>query len=218
MALKLKGNFWEATDNAVGYDLTIGVWASAAAGSGIALSSAKTKAVDVCCDDGGAALSATAYRAIRSRMLLTAAQSGDCSPYGIQGHLKNTAADTTTGNKAGVWGYYEAASGATVATNSAGVNAMIDVPSGATIAASAVVAAIQCTSNDLGGTHTGKAACIHAPNPVAGTWDYLAVLGSATGASAANTHSIDSHALNFILKVRVGTTDGYIPVFADVPA
>lgn len=216
MALKLSGSCFDWTDNAVGYDLTIGVWSSATANNGVVLSSAKTKAVDVCCDDGGAALSATAYRALRGRMLVTAAQSGDCSSYGIHGHLKNTAADTTSGNKAGVWGYYEAGAAATVAANSAGVHAMIDVPSGATIAGT--IGALQCSSNNLGGTHTGKAACIHCPNPVSGTWDYAMIFGDTTGATTANTHSIDSHALAYVIKVRVGTVDGFVPVFAAAPA
>ncbi|MCX6224233.1 MAG: hypothetical protein NTV01_05705 [Bacteroidia bacterium] len=171
MAMKFSGDCWTPSDNSVGYDVTIGVFNSATAGYGKKLSSAKTKSLDVCCDDGGAALSATAYRAIRGRMLLTYAQSGDCSPYGLQGHLKNTAADTTTGNKAGVWGYYEAVSGATVASHTSGVFAMIDVPSGATIAASAVVGALQIGSNDLGGTHTGSAVGINFTEALTGAFD-----------------------------------------------
>jgi hypothetical protein len=216
MAVKVKGSAFETTDNAVGYDFAVGTFSSTASVSGNALNSSKTKLVDFCADSAGAALSATSYRTLRSRLLINYAQSGDCSMFGLQGQIKNTAADTSTGNKAGVWGYYEAVSGATVAANSAGVYAMIDVPSGATIGGT--IGGLQVCSNNLGGTHTGKAACIHCPNPVSGTWDYGLIFGDTTGATAANTHSIDSHALNFIIKVRVGTTDGYIPVFAAVPA
>jgi hypothetical protein len=216
MALKVNQNNIHPTDNAVGYNMSVGTFSSTASVSENKLNSAKTKSVGIYADCGGAALSATAYRAAQSRLLINYAQSGDCSMYGIQGHLKNTAADTSTGNKAGVWGYYESVSGATVAANSAGVYAMIDVPSGATIGGT--IGGLQVSSNDLGGTHTGKAACVHMPNPVAGTWDFAFVWGDTTGATAANTHSIDSHALNFIIKVRVGNTAGYIPVFADVPA
>jgi hypothetical protein len=197
--------------------LALGTFSSSTAGYGIALSSTRTKALDVCCDDNGAALTAgTSYRPIRGRMLVSYAQSGDTSIFGIQGHLKNKAVDTSTGQKAGVWGYYEAISGATVAANSAGVYAMIDVPSGATIGGT--IGGLQIGSNDLGGTHTAKAASIHMPNPVSGTWDYGLVFGDTTGATAANTHSIDSHALAFIIKIRVGNTDAYIPAFAAVPA
>jgi hypothetical protein len=210
MSLRFEGNYWSASDNSTGADVIIGTWSSATAGVGKTLNSAKTKALDVCCDDKGAALSATSYRAIRGRMLLTAAQSGDCSPFGIQGHLKNTAADTTTGNKAGVWGYYEAGSAATVAANSAGVYAMIDVPSGATIAGS--VGGLQICSNDLGGTHTGKAGCIHMPNPVSGTWDFFAIFGSATGATKAGGAGAATLAGGWVsLPVLVGSTTYYIP-------
>lgn len=169
MALKLKGSYIDVTDNSVGYNVSIGTFVSAATSAGNKLNSAKTKSLDVCADDGGAALSATAYRAIRGRMLLTYAQSGDCSPYGVQGHLKNLAADTTSGNKAGVWGYYEAGSSATVAANSSGVYGMIDVPSGATIAGT--IGAFQVGSNDLGGTHTGKAVGINFTEALTGAFD-----------------------------------------------
>ena len=212
MSLKYRGNFWEPSDNAVGYAVEVGTFTSAAAGTGVALTAAKTKAVDVCCDDGGAALAASAVRSIRGRMLMSVAQSGAVSVYGFQGQVKNIAVDTTTGNKAGIWGYYESVSGATVANNSTGVLAMIDVPSGATIAADAVVSALKCDSLTLGGTHTGKAAAIHVPNPGAGTWDFFAVLGDTTGASAtggAGTCTVTGGWVK--LPIRVGATTYYIP-------
>jgi hypothetical protein len=214
--VRFQGTTWGSTNTDVGADVIIGDWSSSTAGIGLPLNTGRTKILDVCCDDAGGALSATAYRAVRARTLITAAKSGDFSCYGLQGHLKNTAADTSTGNKAGLWGYYEAGTAATIAANSAGVYAMIDAPTGSTIGGT--VGAIQLSSNDLGGTHTGKAACIHSPNPVAGTWDYAWIFGDTTGATTANTHSIDSHALNFLIKVRIGATAGYIPVFADIPA
>jgi hypothetical protein len=173
MALKIKGSYIDATDNAVGYNVSIGTFVSAAVStdSQNKLNSAKTKSLDVCCDDGNAALTAgTAYRPIRGRMLLVHAQSGDTSIYGIQGHLKNTAADTSSGNKAGLWGYYEAVSGATVAANSSGIFAMIDAPSGATIA-TGTIGALQIGSNDLGGTHTGNAVGINFTEALTGAFD-----------------------------------------------
>ena len=41
---------------------------------------------------------------------------------------------------------------------------------------------------------------------------------SATAPVAANTHSIDGHALQHIITCKVGSDTGYIPVFADVPS
>jgi hypothetical protein len=216
MSLKVNDTVIEQTNNDAGYVMSIGEFSSTAVVARNALKTTRTKLLDVCADDAGTALSATAYRAARGRFLVTAAKSGDYSAFGVQGHYKNTAADTSTGNKAGVWGYYEAGAAATIAANSAGVYAMLDAPTGATIGGT--VGALQCCSNDLGGTHTGKAACIHCPNPVAGTWDYALVFGDTTGATTANTHSIDSHALAFVIKVRVGTVDGFVPVFAAAPA
>jgi hypothetical protein len=219
MALKHKGNCFEPTDNAVGYNITIGTFSSSTASTDPMnkLNSSKTKSLDVCCDDGGAALTAgTSYRPIRGRMLLTHAQSGDTSVYGIQGHLKNKAADTSTGNKGGLWGYYEAASGATVAANSCGVYGMIDVPSGATIGGT--IGALMACSNDLGGTHTGKVAALHVPNPVSGTFDFARIYGSTTGCTAANTAKLGTDTCIAVELVRVGNTTGYVPILAAVPS
>jgi len=46
----------------------------------------------------------------------------------------------------------------------------------------------------------------------------IAAADGTPGYYAANTHTIDSHALASIIKVKVGGTEGYIPVFASVPA
>jgi hypothetical protein len=218
MALKVKSNYLAPTDNAVGYNVSIGTFVSSTVStdSNNKLNSAKTKSLDVCCDDAGAALSATAYRAIRGRMLLTYAQSGDVSVYGVQGHLKNKAVDTSSGNKGGIWGYYEAVSGATVAANSCGAYGMIDVPSGATIGGAC--GALMACSNDLGGTHTGKIAALHVPNPVAGTFDFARIYGTATGCITANTAKLGTDTCIGVELVRFGNTTGYVPILAAVPS
>lgn len=218
MSLRHEGSYLSATDNAVGADLIVGTFSSTTAGIGKQLgpTSAKTKIVDICADDNGEALAATSYRVTRTRMLVTAAQSGNVSLAAEQAQLKNTGVDTTSGNKTGIWGYYEAGTAATIAANSSGVRACLDAPTGSTIAGT--VGALQIDSQDLGGTHTGKAGMIHSPDPLAGVWDYAWIFGGTTGPTAANTHSIDNHALAFVIKVRVGTVDGFVPVFAAAPA
>jgi hypothetical protein len=188
--------------------------------NGFALSSSVTKALDVCADDGGTALTATSLRAIRGRMLVRTAIAGspDLSVFGVQGHVKVGAVSVTNSARfAGLWGYFESISGSTLVGNFAGVYAMADVPSGAT-QTSGVIAGVEIASNSLGGTTSGSTACIHIPNPVAGTWDYFVQLGTASGAATANTHSIDSHALAFYLPAMFGSTAGYIPAFAAVPS
>lgn len=172
MALKIRSNYLEPTDNAVGYNVSIGTFVSSAVStdSNNKISSSKTKSFDVCTDDGGANFGTTDVRALRSRLLLTTAQSGSASYAAFMGQVKNTAADTTTGNHAGVKGYYEAAGSATVANNSCGVLGMIDVPSGSTIAAG-TVGAFTVASVDLGGTHTGKAVGINFTEALTGAFD-----------------------------------------------
>jgi hypothetical protein len=214
--LKFEGNYWSANDNDPGdrdnnASVLIGKKAnSVGTGLGIALTNAMPQVLEINGNDGGAALTAAAYQLTKSRMLLTAAQSGDLSVFGLQGHLKNYgASDTSTGNKAGVWAYYEATSGATVAANSCAIMASIDVPSGATIGGS--VGAVQCSGN-LGGTHTGKAGCLHIPNPAAGTWDFFAIFGSTTGATAAGGAGTCTLSGGWVkLPILVNATTYYIP-------
>lgn len=185
---------------------SIGIFSSAtASGSsatyGKTLSSSITKAFDVCADDGGTALTAGAYRAVRNRLLLTAAVSaGDISAYGHQGQLKITADESAaTGILGGEWGYVELASGGNVNV-AGGIVAHVDCPSGATI--TGVLAGLIIKTNDLGGTHTGKASMVYMPNEGAGSWDYCLDFATGVAVAAANTHTIDSHALAFIVKCR----------------
>jgi hypothetical protein len=220
MSLRFEGNFWSTSDNSVGYDVSIGTFSSATAGIGKTVSSTKTKALDVCVDNNGETLpSGTPVRAIRARALVTATQTGEAVAYGSQSQCKVTGdVSAATGFFAGCWSYLETVSGATLGDKSAGLCAMLDLPSGATIAASAYVAGLMISSYDLGGTHTGKASAIYVTTPRAGTWDYGMVFGATSGCTVANTHSIDSHALNQLIKVNIGGTDGFIPVFAAAPA
>lgn len=193
-----------------GGTLSVGTFASAIAGSGIAIGTL-TKAFDVCADDGVAALTAGNYQATRSRFLIASAiASGDISVQGLLGQTKIVANVASSGYVSGVRGYVEAASASL--SSAAGVRGMIDVPSGSTIASGAIAAAFQADSNDLGGTHTGKASAIHVPNPVAGTWDYALVLGTATGCHTAGAGTYST--ADGYIKIRVGADDMRIPYFA----
>lgn len=193
-----------------GGTFSVGTFASAASGSGIALGTL-TKALDVCSDDGAAALTAGSYQSARIRMLVTnAITTGDISINGGLGHTKVVANVASSGWVSGMRGYVECSSASI--SSAAGVRGMIDVPAGSTIADGAIAAAFQADSNDLGGTHTGKAAAIHIPNPVAGTWDYALVLGTTTGvhdATAGTYSTADGY-----IKIRVGASDMRIPYFA----
>ena len=72
----------------------------------------------------------------------------------------------------------------------------------------------------MGAIHLSVAAgvtnAIQISNTMANLTNFLnAALG---GPFSANTHAIDSHSLQHIIKVVINGDTGYIPVFADVPA
>ena len=182
MSLKCKwfsGNLVYYNRSAIG-GLQIGEFASALAGSGLALSTSRTAAFRAYADDAGVALTAGAYRAAVARTLLTiACAAGDISVYGNQSQLKVVADySLATGILGGEWGYLELASGGKVNVAGALV-AHIDVPSGAYVISHA--AGLLIKSDDLRGTHTGNICGVYVPNPGAGTFDAFADLGAATG-------------------------------------
>lgn len=195
-------------------------------GSGIPLSATYTSAMRVHADTGSVALEASNTRAAIFRYLIGTAPtaSGNTSTYGAQCQLKIVANSNVTGNQGGVCGYLET-SGSITLTGSinapkAGVISYVDIPSGVTIAAGTFVAAFGVNACDLGGTHTGATTVFQIANPSAGGWDYFAAFSTNLGNMiASNTHSIDSHALSYILKVYDPAGNaGYIPIFAAVPS
>lgn len=213
MATKFKGNCFEPTDNAVGYNIAFGTFSSASVSTDPMnkISSSKTKSIDICTDDGGANFGTTDLRAVRARFLITTAQSGAASFCAFMGQLKNTGADTTTGNKCGIKGYYEATSTATVATGSAGVMGMLDVPSGGVIAAG-YAAGVKASSVDLGGTHTGKAVGFAVDTPVAGTWDAALWLTTAGGSAQSGSGAANGTIIGKV-KVYIDGVLGYVNVY-----
>ena len=214
MAVKLLGNAIFPTDNAVGYNLTIGTFTSSAVNSDPLnkLSSSKTKSVDICADDAGANFGTTDLRTVRARLLLTAAQSGASSYGALLGQVKNTKACTSTGNKFGVKGYYEATSTATVSNLSCGVLGMIDVPTSGIIAASAVVSAFNAASVDLSGTHTGVAVGLQVSTPVAGAWDAALSVTVAGGSAVSGSTAADGTIIGKV-KVYIDGVLGFINVY-----
>jgi hypothetical protein len=196
----------------------VGAFSSATAGSGIAINSAKTKAFDILADDGGVALTAGSYQAARFRMLVaTTIASGNISIAGALGHLKVVANVASSAPISGIRGYIEC-SGAAISSASA-VRGMIDIPSGCTISSGAIASAFMADSLDLGGTHTGSAAVIHVANPGAGTWDFFAAFGTATGCTLAtftgNSAFVPNSKGTFTqcgqVKILINATTYYIP-------
>jgi hypothetical protein len=194
--------------------LQIGKFSSVTAGKGLQVTKTKSFMFRTCTDDGGSVLaSGSAVRATESRMLLTAAQTGDVSIHGGQHHLKVTSdCSGVTGYMGGSWGHLEMVSGAKI--NAAGaVRAHLECPSGATI--SGVLSSFLSAAGDISGTHTGPAAVIHVPNPTAGTFDFFAVFGSAPGGIAAKSTALSglTSAYRILVKTPDGNT-GYIPIMA----
>jgi hypothetical protein len=204
--------------------VTCGKFVSAAVGSGNVVTATVTKAGAFYADDGAAVLTTgTNARVWETRMLILGAHgTGDVSIGGFEGHAKLVAAAGTNGHKYGLWGYFECADSAAAITNFGcyGVLGMLDVPTSASIAANTYPAAIGIISNTLAGTHTGKAVCINVETPVAGTWDALLRLTSASGPYTANTKYLTAAGnslLSGTVKVYVDGTLGYIPILAANP-
>lgn len=167
--------------------VTLGVLSSANDTSGVALSSAKTKALAVNADTGGAALTSSFVRAGVCRMLIgTAITSGaDISVAGFEGLLKSIVSVNVGGNQGGVMGHYETAGTLTLTgsinTTKSGVTSFLDLGENATVAAGTVVSAYGVNPANFGTTMNGRSAIIHVTNPMAGAWGSFLDLSSATG-------------------------------------
>jgi hypothetical protein len=111
----------------------------------------------------------------------------------------------------GVRGVMEYSISSTAAGNFAAARFRAECPSGDTIPANKVAAAIEICAEDLSGTHTGQAAMINAPNPTAGTYDFFASFGSATGVIAAKSSNLSSLAASHRIAVNFNGTTIYIP-------
>lgn len=183
MSLKFNDTVMESGNTDAGYMASFGIFSSTNVEPRNKVSSSRTKIVDICADDAGATLpNGTPVCANRSRMLVTATQTGEASAYGARVQVKATGdVSATTGWIGGVWGYAEAVSGTTVGNKFCGVNAMVDVPSGATIAANCYASGVHISSYTLGGTHTGKAVGIHFGTPRAGAFDAAMKFDASSG-------------------------------------
>jgi hypothetical protein len=171
-----------------------GTFHSDTAGSGIVLSAAVTAAHRIYADDGGAKLGAGEKRVGISRFLYATSDTDatDQTMSGYVGQVKVANDLTIGGNLSGLCGYLEVAAtktliGGRVAQGSiaSALWARLDVPATGVIGTDAVVSGLGISAN-IGGTHTGKAAAIHIPNPSAGVWDSLIRLGDATGTTVVN--------------------------------
>ena len=183
------------------------------AGSGAALGGSITAAQRCYADDGGVAMTAGAYRASVSRMLIaTALAAGDISAYGNQSQLKVVAdASLATGILGGEWGYVELASGGKVNVAGALVG-HVDLPTGAYVVSGGYLAGVLVKSNDLSGTKTGHVVGFYMPNPGAGIFDALAALGSASMTFDTSTITGDMTPTGYKgIPVYINGVLGYIP-------
>lgn len=186
------------------------------AGSGMALTTARTWIERGNADDGGAILtgSGAAYLFGSRRLLVTAAQTGNNSWYGGCDRLSvNADISGVSAHVAGHWGFLEMKAGCSV-NYGAAVRGQVDMP--ATAVAAGVVSCFMAASNTLAGTHTGQVVALHVTNPVAGTFDGLARIGSATDAtgcvSAGGTKTSHATVSKFI-KVYIADVLHYIPAY-----
>ena len=199
-----------------GFTIEAGEFSSSTVGSGVALSSSKKFAKRIAADDGGVALTAGAYKANEMRMLLaTALASGDISIFGNEDHLKVVAdASLSTGHLAGGWGYLEMSTTGKISYGG-GYYGMLDCPSGAQV--TALAGAFFAGSNDLRGTHgdTAPIAGLAVQNPVAGTFDALIALGSATGCHGNGSSKTTMGTVAKWLIINIAGVKYYTPAYAD---
>lgn len=203
-------------------NLSVGVFASAAAGSGVVISAANTAAFRVYGDDGGAKLAAGEKRVSISRFLFATADTDqtDQTMSGHVGQVKIGANLTINGNLAGLCGYLEVAAGKTLIGGrraqqsvAAALWGRVDLPATAVAGTAAIISALALSAN-LGGTHTGSCSMIAIPTPSAGTWDYFLDFGAAPGAIVADTTNLPA-AATYKIKCRYDTTDFYLIGVAD---
>ncbi len=150
-----------------GVGVTLGSFSATAQGSGIMVTSGQTVAVYG--DDGGVGIGASGgtYKTFESRLLITTSTSSNANISGGRDYLRIQGVANTASKLAGNYGHMDVAGSATV-YGGAGVRAVVDLASGSTIASGKYIGSIMLDSNDLGGVHTGKAACIIAPKPAGG--------------------------------------------------
>jgi hypothetical protein len=147
-------------------------------------------------------------------MLVTAAQTGNNSWYGGCDWLSvNSDMSGVTAHVGGHWGFLEMKAGSKINYGGA-VRGQLDCPSTAEI--SGVASCFMAASNDLGGTHTGQAVAIHVTNPVSGTFDAFARIGSVTDGtgcvSAGGTKTSHATVSKFI-KVYIAGVLHYVPAY-----
>lgn len=200
----------------------VGVFSSATAGSGIALSASRTAAVRFYADDNGAKLAAGEKRVGISRFLYTLEDTDgtDQTMSGFVGQVKVANNLTIGGNLAGLCGYLEVATTKTLIGGrraqmsiASALWARVDLPSGAVVGSAGIVSGLAISAN-LGGTHTGACSMINVATPSAGTWDYFLDFGATPGAIVADTSSLPGTA-TYKIKCRCDTTDFYLIGVAD---
>jgi hypothetical protein len=195
-----------------------GVFNATTAGYGLPLNASRTWIERGNADDGYAALPVDqAYLFGSRRLLLTYPQVGNISAFGGQDRL-SIAGDESgiTAEIGGHWAMLEIKSGGVTPANGVGCacyRADLAVNSGSTVSANSIVSAFCAAAEKLSATtHTGKYAVLHVPNPQAGTFDYFAVFGSATG--CVDAHSAGSTTSGLQLLITIGGSAYAIPVAA----
>jgi hypothetical protein len=202
--------------------ISVGVFASATAGSGMKIDATNTAAVRFYGDDGGAKLAAGEKRVGIARFLYATSDTDatDQTMSAFVGQVKLANDLTIGGNLAGLCGYLEIAAAKTLIGGrrtqmsiASALWARIDMPSTAVIGTSGIVSGLAISAN-LGGTHTGACSMINVTTPSAGTWDYFLDFGASPGAIVADTTNLPA-AATYKIKCRYDSTDFYLIGVAD---
>lgn len=109
--------------------------------------------------------------------------------------------------------------GAAITGGAYGIRATLDTLTGLTLTTSGTYAALRLDTNlNSSLASVAKSSMIYMEEIQSSKVGYtIHTVGTGCGV-AANTHSIDSHALAYVMKCHINGVDAWIPLFAAVPA
>ena len=207
----------QSTDALLLEEATLELGARASSGDGVtivATDGGQQRALIVCADDGGTALTAGWCQAILGSTEVYTTFNAAASVFGTSGELWLNESVTTTGNLSGIQGAAVMKTGKTATANVFGATLGTVWVSGA-ILASGYYTGGAIISGHFAGTMTGKTVGIFFQCPTSGTFDYAFIFGQdgtdsnhsgiTVGAvSGSQTHKI---------RVRAAGTDFFIPMY-----
>jgi hypothetical protein len=198
-------------------EATIQVGARAASGDGVtivATDGGQQRALMVCVDDGGTALTAGWCQAILGSTEVYTTFNAAASVFGTSGEVWLNESVTTSGNISGIQGAAVMKTGKTATANVFGVTLGTVWPTGAVLA-SGFYTGGAIIGGHYEGTMTGKVVGIFFQNPTSASqmFDYAFAFGQNDAFAGCVTVAAVGGSNTHKLKVIAGGTDFFIPMY-----